>query len=336
MDLNTGCVITCRKVTEIPDVVIKAVEAMAHNQGFKNLKFKNRHGVIFHDADWLAGVDYKDEDECEENADEDEEYEDSEEQDIELEEAKNIDPGEIDDIIEDEANPNEHQDAGEHQEDDGDHQESKENIGIEELSGEEPRVPSESETYEPLDPPDNESDAGDVESGPSNLDAEQEEELMRSKPRRSTRQSSPVTRLKPSMTGKSYLQESMLAKGSNGNDICEIEYCHNLIAQVHPNPNEDVEYKNTHAMLIVRCMDDIIREIKYCHNLIAQVHPNPNEDVEYKNTHAMLIARCMDDINNRVTTHGASFAQQFLLHKGLKVFREHGHEAATKEMDQLH
>ena len=44
----------------------------------------------------------------------------------------------------------------------------------------------------------------------------------------------------------------------------------------------------------------------------------------------------MDDINNRVTTRGASFAQQFLLHKGLKVFGEHGHEAATKEMDQLH
>ena len=75
-----------------------------------------------------------------------------------------------------------------HQEDDGDHQESKENIGIEELSREEPGVPSEdSETSEPLDPPDNESDAGDVESGPSNLDAEQEEELMISEPRRSTR-----------------------------------------------------------------------------------------------------------------------------------------------------
>ena len=190
MDLNTGCVITCRKVTEIPvtDVVIKAVEAMAHNQGFKNLKFKNRHGVIFHYADWLAGVDYEDEDECKENADKDEEYKDSEEQDIELEEAENIDPGEIDDIIDDEANPNEHQDAGVHQEDDGDHQESEENIGIEELSGEEPGVPSEeSETYEPLDPPDNESDAGDVESGPSNLDAEQEEELMISEPRRLTR-----------------------------------------------------------------------------------------------------------------------------------------------------
>ena len=99
------------------------------------------------------------------------------------------------------------------------------------------------------------------------------------------------------MKGKSYLQESTQERGSNGSDI---------------------------------------REIKYCHNLIAQVHPNPNEDVEYKNTHAMLIARCMDDINNRVTTRGASFVHQFLLHKGLKVFREHGHEAATKEMDQLH
>ena len=113
-------------------------------------------------------------------------------------------------------------------------------------------MPSESETYEPLDPPDNESDTGDVESGPSNLDAEQEEELMRSEPRRLTRRTSPVMRLEPNMTGKSYLQESMQAKGSNGSDIREIEYCHNLIAQVHPNPNEDVEYKITHAMLIAR------------------------------------------------------------------------------------
>ena len=73
--------ITCRKVTKIPvtDVVIKSMEVMAHNQGFKDLKFKNRHGVIFHDADWLAGVDYEDEDENkrEEYADKDEEYEDS-------------------------------------------------------------------------------------------------------------------------------------------------------------------------------------------------------------------------------------------------------------------
>ena len=143
-------------------------------------------------------------------------------------------------------------------------------------------MPSESETYEPLDPPDNESDTSDVESGPSNLDEEQEEELMRSEPRRSTRETNPVMRLEPSMMGKSYLQEkSTQATGSDGSDICEIEYYHYLIAQVHPNPNKDVEYKITHAM---------------------------------------LITRCMDDINNRVMTRAISFAQQFLLHKGLKVF----------------
>ena len=99
------------------------------------------------------------------------------------------------------------------------------------------------------------------------------------------------------MMGKSYLQEkSTQATGSDRSDICVI---------------------------------------KYCHNLIAQLNPNPSEDVEYKITHEMLIARCMDNINNSVMTHGASFMQQFLLHKGLKVFGEHGHEASTKEMDQL-
>ena len=118
MDLNMGHVITCHKVTEMPvtDVVIKAVEVMAHKQGFENLKLKNRHGVIFHDADWLAGVDYEDEDEHDEDADEDKEYEDNGEQDEELEEATSIDPREINDVIEDEANPNEHQDDGDHQE----------------------------------------------------------------------------------------------------------------------------------------------------------------------------------------------------------------------------
>ena len=217
-------------------------------------------------------MDYEDEDtdECEEDADEDGEYEDNEEQDIELEEAANIDPGEINDIIEDEPNPKNHQD-------DGDHQESEENTEIKEQSESKPGVPSESETYVPLDPPNNESNTSAVESGPSEQDEEeQEEELEKSEPRRSTRETNPVMRLEPSMMGKSYLQEkSTQVKGSSGSDIHETEYCHNLIAQVHPNPSEDVEYKITHAM---------------------------------------LIARCIDDINNRVMTRGASFMQQFLLH----------------------
>ena len=62
MDLNSGMLITRNIVHAIPvtNVVIKAVEAMAYKQGFKDLKFKNQHNVIFHDADWIAGVDYDD------------------------------------------------------------------------------------------------------------------------------------------------------------------------------------------------------------------------------------------------------------------------------------
>jgi hypothetical protein len=61
MDLNSGQLISMNIVQEIPvtDVVIKAVENMAYQQGFKSLKFKNPNGVIYHDADWIAGVDYR-------------------------------------------------------------------------------------------------------------------------------------------------------------------------------------------------------------------------------------------------------------------------------------
>jgi hypothetical protein len=62
MDLNSGQLISRNIVHEIPvtDVVIKAVENMAYQQGFKSLKFKNRNGVIYHNADCIEGVDYDD------------------------------------------------------------------------------------------------------------------------------------------------------------------------------------------------------------------------------------------------------------------------------------
>jgi hypothetical protein len=43
-------------------VVPKAVKDMAYQQGFKSLKFKNRNSVIYHDVDWIAGVNYDDAD----------------------------------------------------------------------------------------------------------------------------------------------------------------------------------------------------------------------------------------------------------------------------------
>lgn len=77
-------------------------------------------------------------------------------------------------------------------------------------------------------------------------------------------------------------------------------------------------------------------KLECCHNLVAQAHPNPNEDTEHATSHAMLVARTMADINTKVATKGASFAQHCILQNRLKVFREHGHKASLKEMDQLH
>ena len=118
MDLNSGRVITRRKVTEIPvtELVIKAIEQMAYNEGFKSLKFKNRCGVIFHDTDWIAGVDYDRNDleigtgeSDEESEPYQPEYLAGEPEDDEMD-AEEIDPDEIDDILHDaESNPNEYQ-----------------------------------------------------------------------------------------------------------------------------------------------------------------------------------------------------------------------------------
>ena len=78
MDLNSGETITRARATEIPvtPVVIKAVEDMAYRQGFKSLKFKNRNKVVFFDTDWIAGVDYN-----QNNEDEYNEYDNEEEDD---------------------------------------------------------------------------------------------------------------------------------------------------------------------------------------------------------------------------------------------------------------
>jgi hypothetical protein len=88
-DLNSGRVITRARVTQIPvmDVVIKAIEQIAANQGFKTLKFKNRQGTIYHDADWIAGVDY--DENIQQDVEDDEAYDDDENED--QDEDENID-----------------------------------------------------------------------------------------------------------------------------------------------------------------------------------------------------------------------------------------------------
>jgi len=246
----------------VTDVVIKAVETMAIAQGFTNLKFKNRHGVIFHDADWIAGVDYDDNDDTNEE-DDDETYhhkaEDNESKE-ELEEQEEIDPNEVDDIISDErenTNPTIHEE------------------------GEEPEEPEEPEPLQEQ-----------IEDA-RNVSVTDEEESQATESRRSTRETSPIERLEPVFTGKSYLQ------------------------------NKQVTYKNKPGT-----------QLEYCHNLIAQMKPNKSK--EYTPMEAMLMARLINNLNTKIVKKGASFAQQYLLNKGMKVFGQRGRDASTKEMDQLH
>ncbi|WP_288992819.1 polyprotein of Ty1/Copia retrotransposon [uncultured Marinobacter sp.] len=250
MDLNSGQLITRNIVHEIPvtDVVIKAVETMAYQQGFKSLKFKNRNGIIYHDADWIAGVDYDDD---EENEDNDEQYYDNEDEEIEdqLEQYEQIDPDEIDDIIQDarqNTNPNVQQ--------------------------------------------------GNANANEQELEHPEEQQRVDEQTRRSTRETRPIERLEPKMSGKSYMQQK-----------------------------KKVNFES-----------DVDMQLEYCHNLVTQTQPNEGQSKEYSPTDAMLMARLMYDLNTRIVREGASFAQQYLLNKGLKIFGQKGRDASKKEMDQLH
>jgi hypothetical protein len=82
--------------------------------------------------------------------------------------------------------------------------------------------------------------------------------------------------------------------------------------------------------------EDELKQLEYCHNLVAQVKPDEEMKIEYGSNKAMLIAIFIQDITMNVNKHRASFAQQYMLQKGLKVFGNKGHEASMKEIDQLH
>ena len=77
-------------------------------------------------------------------------------------------------------------------------------------------------------------------------------------------------------------------------------------------------------------------KLEYCHNLITQTKPDENRIMEYEPWEAMLMARLIDDLQHKVIEKGASFAQQYLLNKGIKVYGQRGLDASRKEIDQLY
>jgi hypothetical protein len=81
---------------------------------------------------------------------------------------------------------------------------------------------------------------------------------------------------------------------------------------------------------------DVDLQLEYHHNLISQNETDEGQSKEYSPSDAMLMARLMYGLNTRAVREGASFAQQYLLNKGLKIFGQKGQHASKKEMHQLH
>jgi hypothetical protein len=68
-----------------------------------------------------------------------------------------------------------------------------------------------------------------------------------------------VERLGPNMTGKRYIQNTKRKKRVSfaEDKLRQLEYCHNLVAQVRPDEEMIIEYGSDGAMLIARFIQDI-------------------------------------------------------------------------------
>jgi hypothetical protein len=69
---------------------------------------------------------------------------------------------------------------------------------------------------------------------------------------------------------------------------------------------------------------------------LPKTKPDASQIREYDSSDTMLMTRLIDDLNNKITTKGVSFAQLYLIQKGLQVFGQEGCNASMKEMDHLH
>ena len=51
--------------------------------------------------------------------------------------------------------------------------------------------------------------------------------------------------------------------------------------------------------------------------------------------YVLFIAKTMVNFHHKGTTNEWSFGQQHVLQKGLKIFKDTGHDAVRKELDQI-
>jgi hypothetical protein len=89
----------------------------------------------------------------------------------------------------------------------------------------------------------------------------------------------------------------------------------------------------------IRWADEVsadLAKLEEQHNLFYAEEPNSRPGLQYSEEEAHVLAMHMMSMMQRFDEQGTTFVQQYLLHEGLKKFGKSGHDAALKEIDQLH
>ena len=146
---------------------------------------------------------------------------------------------------------------------------------------------------------------------------------------RSSRTRSQVRRLEPTMTGQSYheLKKNENVKAKQALKMKNQQVNSKVIRPVLRNNNKKVRFLKDETM-----------KLELCHNMIHQTLDKKNENfenLEYEQQDAVLMTRLIGDLRHQLLAKGKSFAQQYILQKGLKRFGKKGYEATRKELIQL-
>jgi hypothetical protein len=214
MNLRTGLMITQNTIHERPlaDLVIRAVETMATEQGIKTLKLTGRNKTHLFPANWIAGVDYEDEYEENKNENNEENDETYTEQtpdyntDVEMDDPNKyntIDQDEIDDILAEPGNNETNPNARE--------------------------IPQEREQQHETEQENTVTD-------------DEDEDTVATASTRPTRERREPDRL-------TFLQHKNNHVTFKDEEWQRLEQCHNLLAQAHPNPEQDMTYEPAMAMV---------------------------------------------------------------------------------------
>ena len=326
LHLSTGGTLTRPRATVVPmsDDVISRVEALAAAEGIKSLKLADRNGNIF-DPIGLEGVrdaaDNDDDEDAIEDLDDDDDSDDEDDEDddddLDDEVYDPIDRAELDGLTDDLRLPAHANDSDDEDDslDDTEEAKSGDNSLPQDINDE-----SDSDEEEDIPIPAGKQQTATRASvrtitKPSRLGFDQEDKRAHDFVKSTRKQL--LNRIDYSF------DESLKDRGS--------KECTVMDGSSKECDTEAFKPK-------VRFQGVPWEKIEQCHSIVGndkRVLKHIKETL-YSAATAKVMARCIIEIREGAINHGASFAQNHILQKGLKLFGQAGTDAAAKELDQLH